>query len=186
MTVPADGTALYRIRGEQALLLYVGVSDDFGRRWKEHAKQQPWWEEMRSLSVDCWYESRDEAGIAEAAAIRAEKPKYNKRHAVPDWREQREIIVGGSGGFKFASRGRLWEQQHERRWVNGHAGFPELHELVAEGRLQVIPAPPVCHRCHHWERSCVCESPELRQAASTGDEAEAIIRRALDDLRNLP
>ena len=80
MPVPADGTALYRIRGEGALLLYIGVSEDFGRRWKEHAKQQSWWGEMRSLSVDRWYESRAEAGDAEVAAILAEQPKYNKTH----------------------------------------------------------------------------------------------------------
>jgi predicted GIY-YIG superfamily endonuclease len=79
----ADGTALYRIRGEEALLLYIGISDDFGRRWKEHAKQQPWWGEMRSLSVDCWYGTRSEAETAEELAIKAERPKYNKTHVAP-------------------------------------------------------------------------------------------------------
>ena len=33
--------------GEDDLLLYVGVSKDFGRRWKEHAKRQHWWGDKR-------------------------------------------------------------------------------------------------------------------------------------------
>jgi hypothetical protein len=78
----ADGTALYRVWGDADLLLYIGVSDRFGTRWKEHAKQQPWWGEMRRLSVDSWHESRDEAEAAEQAAIKAEFPKYNVVHAI--------------------------------------------------------------------------------------------------------
>lgn len=74
----ADPTWLYRVFGEADLLLYIGISDDFGRRWKQHAKEQPWWGEMRRLSADFLYDSRDEARAAESAAIKAEKPKHNK------------------------------------------------------------------------------------------------------------
>jgi predicted GIY-YIG superfamily endonuclease len=91
VTVPADGTALYRVRGENGLLLYIGISDGFGRRWKDHSRKQPWWDEMRSLSVDCWYESRADAEEAEKAAIRDEKPKYNKKHAVPAQPRRRTV-----------------------------------------------------------------------------------------------
>src|SRR5437764_11236233 len=76
----ADGIALYRVFGEADLLLYIGISNNFGRRWKEHAKKQPWWGEMRRLAVDCWYPSRVEAEEAETAAIQAESPKYNIRN----------------------------------------------------------------------------------------------------------
>jgi predicted GIY-YIG superfamily endonuclease len=75
-------TALYRVRGEAGLLLYIGISNDFGRRWKQHARKQPWWGEKRSLSVDKWYPSREEAEAAEAAAIQAERPKHNQRHGI--------------------------------------------------------------------------------------------------------
>ena len=74
---PADGTALYRIRGERAVPLYIGISDDFGERWKQHAKAQPWWSEMRSLHVDEWFAERADAEAAETTAIAAERPKYN-------------------------------------------------------------------------------------------------------------
>ena len=79
----AKPTALYRIYGDADLLLYIGISDDFGRRWKEHAKKQPWWGEMRRLAADEWFDDRKDAEAAEEAAIKTEKPKYNKRFMVP-------------------------------------------------------------------------------------------------------
>ena len=52
----SDETALYRIWGNADLLLYIGVSNSFGRRWAEHAKTQPWWDEKRRLTVDGWFD----------------------------------------------------------------------------------------------------------------------------------
>ena len=77
----ADGTALYRIWGDAGLLIYIGISDDFGRRWKEHARKQPWWDEMKRLTVDECFDSREDAEAAEEAAIDAEYPKYNQTHS---------------------------------------------------------------------------------------------------------
>lgn len=73
----SEKTALYRVWGKADLLLYIGISKDFGVRWKQHAKQQPWWDEMKRLTADEWFESRELAEDAETVAIRAEKPKYN-------------------------------------------------------------------------------------------------------------
>jgi len=81
MIALAEGTGLYRIFGDEDVLLYIGVSDSFGVRWKQHAKVQPWWGEVRRLEV-VWIHGRDEAEAAERAAIKAERPKYNKIHAV--------------------------------------------------------------------------------------------------------
>lgn len=78
-----EPTALYRIFGDAEQLLYVGISNDFGTRWKQHAKAQPWWNEKKRLTVDEWYDSRADALAAEAAAIRTEKPKYNVVHNRP-------------------------------------------------------------------------------------------------------
>ena len=93
----ADGTALYRSRGEANLLLYIGISDDFGRRWRDHARKQPWWGEMQGLSVDRWYESRSKAEAAEKSAIKAEQPKYNKKHAEnPSYSKRQRSTVDSS------------------------------------------------------------------------------------------
>lgn len=78
-----ERTTLYRIFGENDLLLYVGISNDFGRRWEQEAKAFSWWDEHRQMSVE-WHPSRPEAEAAEVAAIETERPKYNIRHAVPE------------------------------------------------------------------------------------------------------
>lgn len=75
-----EETALYYIYGVADLLLYIGISNDFGKRWKQHARKQPWWGEKRWMTT-LWYDSRPEAEAAETAAIEAERPKYNKVHA---------------------------------------------------------------------------------------------------------
>ncbi len=91
----ADGTALYRIWGEADLLLYIGISDEFGTRWKQHAKAQPWWGEMRRLTIDAWYASREQAEAEEVTAIKAEKPKYNVAHSVTRKPRPRRRLQGG-------------------------------------------------------------------------------------------
>ncbi len=71
-------TALYRVYGDGGLLLYIGISKDFGKRWKNEARDFPWWGEHRRMTVD-WHDSRPQAAAAETAAIAAEDPRYNIR-----------------------------------------------------------------------------------------------------------
>lgn len=83
-----EPTYLYRVFGEAGVLLYIGITDDFGRRWKQHARMQPWWPERRSFAIDL-YDSREEAKAAEEAAIKVERPKHNFVHASPEIRKAR-------------------------------------------------------------------------------------------------
>ena len=76
-----ERTALYRMFDASGALLYIGVSKDFGRRWKEHARTQPWWDDVQRQTAD-WFPSRRDAAEAEVAAIQAESPKYNVTHAI--------------------------------------------------------------------------------------------------------
>jgi predicted GIY-YIG superfamily endonuclease len=85
---PPERTALYRIHGEADALLYIGISHRVPLRWNQHQVVQPWWDELRSLTVE-WYDSREEAEEAESAAIEAEMPKYNRTYLVP--REPRKV-----------------------------------------------------------------------------------------------
>jgi excisionase family DNA binding protein len=78
MSAEPEETALYHVHGIADLLLYIGISKDFGQRWKAEAREYPWWGEKRWMTVR-WYGSRPEAAAAEDAAISAEDPKYNKR-----------------------------------------------------------------------------------------------------------
>ena len=81
MSYAKERTALYRIRGEAERLLYVGITNCVPIRWNGHQSSQPWWDELRSLTVE-WFDKRTDAEAAEKAAIRAEKPKYNKAHVI--------------------------------------------------------------------------------------------------------
>lgn len=82
MSEPNERTALYRVRGEAEVLLYIGITNHPPLRWNQHQAVQPWWDELRSLTVE-WYDSRPEAEDAEKAAILAEQPKYNVTYLKP-------------------------------------------------------------------------------------------------------
>lgn len=82
MNEAPERTARYRIRGEGDVLLYIGITCSLPVRWNSHQRIQPWWDELRSLTVD-WYDSREDAEAAEKAAILAELPKYNKTYLMP-------------------------------------------------------------------------------------------------------
>jgi ribosome-binding protein aMBF1 (putative translation factor) len=72
-------TALYRPFGDDDALLYIGISETFGRRWTQHAQVQPWWPEVRRQAID-WLSDRDSAEDAEREAIKVERPRYNILH----------------------------------------------------------------------------------------------------------
>lgn len=76
---PARGTALYRFFGFDGDLLYVGVSCNFGSRWKDHAASKAWYGDIYYMTV-VWYSGDSAAGVAERQAIKAERPRYNVTH----------------------------------------------------------------------------------------------------------
>lgn len=78
--MPQDRTAVYRLFAQDRTLLYVGVAQDVGKRWREHAADKPWWTEVRRQIVD-WYDTREEALSVEVDAIRDERPVYNVQHS---------------------------------------------------------------------------------------------------------
>jgi hypothetical protein len=69
-------TALYRLFDAEGRLLYVGVAFNPEVRWKDHAKDKPWWGDVERKTV-AWCETRTDALLDEAEAIRTERPLYN-------------------------------------------------------------------------------------------------------------
>lgn len=69
-------TALYRFYDADARLLYVGVTDDPWRRWREHVREKPWYPRVKHQTVT-WYDTRTVAEAAEKMAIRCEHPRFN-------------------------------------------------------------------------------------------------------------
>lgn len=70
-------TAVYRLYDEAGHLLYIGMSNDPVRRWREHRKEMFWWREVERHERT-WYASARLADQAERAAIIMENPRYNK------------------------------------------------------------------------------------------------------------
>lgn len=72
-------TALYRLYGADGTLLYIGVTDNPDRRFKQHRDTKPWWPQVAQKTIE-WRPSRVVALADEADAIRAEAPVYNIDH----------------------------------------------------------------------------------------------------------
>lgn len=77
VTVETRKVALYRAFGVAGTLLYVGVTVDPAQRWRHHAAEKPWWAEVASTTVE-WHPTEVAARQAEAAAVRGERPAYNR------------------------------------------------------------------------------------------------------------
>lgn len=73
-------TAVYRFFSHDGELLYVGVTDSLGTRWRKHSKNKPWWNEVADTRI-AWLDTRAEALAEETHAIKQERPKYNVVHA---------------------------------------------------------------------------------------------------------
>jgi predicted GIY-YIG superfamily endonuclease len=71
--------ALYRFYDATGALLYIGITADPGSRWRSHAHNKPWWQQISTITVET---HNDRAAVlrAEECAIRAELPKYNIVH----------------------------------------------------------------------------------------------------------
>ena len=81
-TCPQPGqVALYRFYDARETLLYVGISNDPRRRWKEHAQTKAWYPEVHHQALT-WYDSERSARRAETRAIRQESPRFNIAGAI--------------------------------------------------------------------------------------------------------
>lgn len=79
--VPRDKTKLYRYFSAGGELLYIGISVCALRRLEQHGGAT-WIDDVRRVEIQN-FTSRTEAVHAEGVAIKAEKPKYNKKHTLP-------------------------------------------------------------------------------------------------------
>lgn len=70
--------ALYRFHDTTGTLLYIGITADPGSRWQSHAREKPWWHEVRGISLET-YPDRATVLAAEARAIAIENPRHNQQ-----------------------------------------------------------------------------------------------------------
>jgi predicted GIY-YIG superfamily endonuclease len=81
ITEAEQRTALYRFYDSRETLLYVGITSDPWRRWREHVQEKPWYPQVKHQAVT-WFDSEPQARRAEVRAIRREKPQFNIAGAV--------------------------------------------------------------------------------------------------------
>lgn len=111
-------TALYRAFGDAGQLLYVGITNDPERRWREHVGAKPWWKtEVRNIDVE-WFDSRTEAAKAESRAVSTEHPMYNL--TLPD--------ENGSFGYRLITS--IGRGEPSKSW-----GTPEDHTKPRQIRI---------------------------------------------------
>jgi predicted GIY-YIG superfamily endonuclease len=77
--LPTKEHALYRFYDRTDALLYVGITMDLPKRFKQHRKGKPWWLAVTRVEVE-HFDTRGEALGAEKTAIKDECPLYNDQH----------------------------------------------------------------------------------------------------------
>jgi hypothetical protein len=73
---PVGGTAVYTFFDREDMPMYIGVTNDFGIRWRDHAASKPWWPEVFRMGVT-WFDNREAALTYEAEGIRLIPHRYN-------------------------------------------------------------------------------------------------------------
>lgn len=79
-------TAIYRLYDAGDVLLYLGITDNLERRYKQHAKDKFWWHLVTRKQVE-WRETRREAEQEEGAATGREKPVHDRTWRMAKGRE---------------------------------------------------------------------------------------------------
>lgn len=78
-TPDARPCALYRHYDADGVPLYIGISANLEVRGRSHSRESVW--VKFAVRVDArWYACREDAAAAEAAAIRRERPVFNRAH----------------------------------------------------------------------------------------------------------
>ena len=68
--------SLYRYFCEADTLLYVGIAKQPISRMGQHEGDKSWFAQVRFIEIE-WFNSRDDALLAEGEAIKKERPKWN-------------------------------------------------------------------------------------------------------------
>jgi hypothetical protein len=92
-TFESGAAAVYRFYDFDRNLLYIGMTNGTPyMRWTVHRRTAAWWTRAAYVSID-WVLNGDAAAI-EKAAIRAERPPYNKVHNTPRARMELRLDDG--------------------------------------------------------------------------------------------
>ena len=74
-------TALYRLYDSTEALLYVGVTGDPRRRFRQHERDKPWWPQVATRDIE-WFPDKRSALDTERDTVRNDAPRYNQRGTI--------------------------------------------------------------------------------------------------------
>lgn len=84
---PPPACWVYEVWDTQHRLVYVGIADNFERRWAQHVAKSWWLGEVEVWYVDlCGYRSRGDARQVEAGMINDQHAVYNTNLEAPAYR----------------------------------------------------------------------------------------------------
>lgn len=124
-------TALYRFFDKDGKLLYVGITERFGQRWGDHAKQKHWWPEVAKAEAE-WHETREAAASAEIAAIKAEEPRYNVVHSVERKGRVVKVLRGPRPNGSALGHLRDCSETYERTRAERESARAAVNEVIIE------------------------------------------------------
>ncbi|MGA4875918.1 GIY-YIG nuclease family protein [Streptomyces lydicamycinicus] len=129
-----ERTAVYRLFDSEGRLLYVGISNDPGFRWKQHRGDKQWWQHVADKTVT-WYDTRMLALQAEALAIHTEAPMYNtvKPYLISDVPDALSVSREPSA---FDRQLRAAAEHRARMLAEFEDRDSELRGLLVKGRAE--------------------------------------------------
>lgn len=78
----STGPYVYRFYAADREALYIGVTSGTALRWADHRRSSEWWPLAEYVAVS-FYGTYEAAMVAEAAAIKAERPCFNRQWLKP-------------------------------------------------------------------------------------------------------
>lgn len=139
----SDVHVLYRHYDKGGNLLYVGVTNNFARRIKEHSKFSSWFSDVSNVTLE-HFDDRETLLQAEKTAIQSERPIFNIRlnrgeSAKLDEEEQTVLVREKDNLFarvltlkpiykQQEAAGILGVSRHTIRWAiqSGHLNYFDL------------------------------------------------------------
>lgn len=109
---------LYRFHDSAGQLLYIGITLNPANRWKQHSKDKPWWESVRTITTEL-HPDRESVLAAECEAIIKGRPLHNVIHNRGGHVELRSTASSG-----YDSTDNVWTF-HARR--GGFTRTTDLH-----------------------------------------------------------
>jgi hypothetical protein len=90
---------LYRLYDRSGVLLYVGITQDWSTRAKQHGSKS-WWADVARVSLE-EFPGREEAATAELRAIASERPRHNRWPGRQWIAPHTHCYVGGYESWSF-------------------------------------------------------------------------------------